>query len=90
MANHYVVTAHKPTAVTACVTGKHPVRGNSINNITFLHRQFYFARGFKPNRGEEHPIGNILSHSGRLAACQRSGAVWESSCDETLSATSEC
>jgi hypothetical protein len=22
MAHHYVVTAHKPTAVTACVTGK--------------------------------------------------------------------
>lgn len=22
MANHYVVTAHKPTAVTACVTGE--------------------------------------------------------------------
>lgn len=33
MAHHYVVTAHKPTAVTACVTGK------TIKNNNYMHLQ---------------------------------------------------
>jgi hypothetical protein len=38
MAHHYVVTAHKPTAVTACVTGKNLQCEKNSNSIN-LHYQ---------------------------------------------------
>lgn len=36
MAHNYIVTAQKPTAVTACVTG--------IQSIQFNHKMFIYRR----------------------------------------------
>lgn len=87
MAFHYVVTAHKPTAVTACVTGNFRKVEKTKPNLKF--RQLYISLGFKPNRGEKHPSRNLFSHSRRSTTSQRSGFIWESRCYETISTSSK-
>lgn len=43
MAHNYVVTAHKPTAVTACVTGRNrPCKSNN-NKVNFYNFQGNFT-----------------------------------------------
>lgn len=47
MSHHYVVTAHKPTAVTACVTGKCLNLTNSMKNPSmYNHNSVLFQGNF--------------------------------------------
>jgi len=72
-AHHYIVTAHKPTAVNACVTGRDLFLSFLIlsiglwisNDMIWVceYRKFYITQRHKLDNRKEHEIGTISGDS---------------------------
>ena len=87
MANAYVVTAHKATAVTSCVTGKMCLCLFSLTFKRFIFlvqlfrlvffRKFHFWEGFEFDIGKKQPAGSSSCDTGGFTTDERNWYKWQ-------------
>jgi hypothetical protein len=81
MSSHqYVVTAHKPTAVNACVTGRFYALFTfaGLTLFLFLHRQFHFLQRPQLDFGQKQSARVLRGNSGGTEATKGNMHLWKS------------